>query len=183
MNHNEILEIMKEMNQSDLTNLEIEHENFKLRISKEVVIQEASINTSSVRENPLSASPVSGVPAYNGGQVGQPMLTEIQAGSIGQVQTQSLVLEPISVSKQENLQTEIIKSPMVGTFYEKPAPDQATFVKVGDRVKKGQVVCIIEAMKLMNEIDSEYDGIITEVLVKNEQMVEFGQPLFRIKVQ
>lgn len=75
----------------------------------------------------------------------------------------------------------IIKSPMVGTFYSKPSPDKDSFVKVGDTVKKGQVVCIVEAMKLMNEIESEFDGEIAEVLLKDGEMVEYGKPLFKIK--
>lgn len=83
--------------------------------------------------------------------------------------------------KKEEKEGIIIKSPMVGTFYESSSPDAEAFVKVGSKVKKGDVICIIEAMKLMNEIESDYDGEITEVLVKNEDMVEYGKPLFRIK--
>lgn len=74
-----------------------------------------------------------------------------------------------------------IKSPMVGTFYESPSPDKDAFVKVGDTVKKGQVVCIVEAMKLMNEIESEFDGEIVEICVNNKEMVEYGKPLFKVK--
>lgn len=74
-----------------------------------------------------------------------------------------------------------ITCPLVGTFYSAPAPDAEDFVKVGDYVKKGQVVGIVEAMKLMNEIESEYDGIVEAVLVENESMVEYGQPLFIIR--
>ena len=75
----------------------------------------------------------------------------------------------------------LITSPIVGTFYAAPAPDAAPFVKVGDHVKNGQTVCILEAMKLMNEIQSEFDCEIEAVLVSNEQKVEYGQPLFRVK--
>lgn len=74
-----------------------------------------------------------------------------------------------------------VSSPLVGTFYASPSPDAEPFVKTGDRVKKGQVLGIIEAMKLMNEIESEYDGVVEAVLVNNEEVVEYGQPLFRIK--
>lgn len=74
-----------------------------------------------------------------------------------------------------------IESPMVGTFYAAPSQDGEPFVKEGDHVKKGQTVGIVEAMKLMNEIEAEFDGIVTEILVKNEQMVEYGQPLIRIR--
>lgn len=75
----------------------------------------------------------------------------------------------------------VVVSPLVGTFYNCPSPDAEAFVKVGDTVKKGQVLGIIEAMKLMNEIESEFDGVVEAVLVNNEDVVEYGQPLFRIR--
>lgn len=79
-----------------------------------------------------------------------------------------------------SLEGKIIHSPLVGTFYNTPSPDAPPFVSVGDTVKKGQVLAIVEAMKLMNEIESEYDGVVEEILADNESMVEYGQPLFRI---
>lgn len=81
--------------------------------------------------------------------------------------------------KEENCK--IIKSPMVGTFYSKPSPNVEPFVKVGDHVKKGQIVCIVEAMKLMNEIESEFDGEVIEVCCKDNDMVEYGSCLIKIK--
>lgn len=75
----------------------------------------------------------------------------------------------------------IVKSPMVGTFYLKPSPTSNPYVEVGQKVKKGDVLCIIEAMKLMNEIESEFDGEVKEILVKDEETVEYGKPLFIIK--
>ena len=87
-----------------------------------------------------------------------------------------------TISKTEILDNyKEIKSPMVGTFYITSAPGKPEFVKVGDIVQKGSKLCIIEAMKLMNEIDCEFDGEIIEICVKNEEMVEFGQVLFKIK--
>lgn len=77
--------------------------------------------------------------------------------------------------------TSIITSPMVGTFYSSPSPDSDAFVKEGDYVKKGKVICIIEAMKLMNEIESNYDGKVIRCFAKDGDMVEFGQKLFEIK--
>lgn len=74
----------------------------------------------------------------------------------------------------------VIKSPLVGTFYSAPAQDSDPFVKIGDRVKKGQVLAIVEAMKMMNEIESDCDGVISDILVANGEAVEFGQPLFKI---
>ncbi|NES81312.1 MAG: acetyl-CoA carboxylase biotin carboxyl carrier protein, partial [Moorea sp. SIO2B7] len=76
-----------------------------------------------------------------------------------------------------------ITSPMVGTFYRSPAPDEAAFVEVGDRIRTGQTVCIIEAMKLMNEIEAEVSGEVMEVLVENGEPVEYGQTLMRINPQ
>lgn len=73
-----------------------------------------------------------------------------------------------------------VKSPLVGTFYAAPSPEAEAFVKKGDMVQKGQVLGIVEAMKLMNEIESEYDGVVEEILIGNEDMVEYGQPLFVI---
>lgn len=75
----------------------------------------------------------------------------------------------------------LVESPLVGTFYAAPAEDAAPFVAVGDTVKKGQTLAIVEAMKLMNEIESEYDGVVEAILVENEDVVEYGQPLFRIR--
>lgn len=74
----------------------------------------------------------------------------------------------------------VLTSPIVGTFYAAPSPDSDVFVRVGDRVKKGQVLCIVEAMKLMNEIESDVDGTVVEVFPKNAQPVEYGEPLFAI---
>lgn len=90
---------------------------------------------------------------------------------------------PEMAVEEENPEDEklFITSPIVGTFYSAPAPDAPTFVKVGDQVKNGQTVCILEAMKLMNEIQSDFDCEIEAVLVSNEQKVEYGQPLFRVK--
>ncbi|MEC8067929.1 MAG: acetyl-CoA carboxylase biotin carboxyl carrier protein [Pseudomonadota bacterium] len=74
----------------------------------------------------------------------------------------------------------VVKSPMVGTFYRSPSPEASVFVNVGDRVKKGQVLCIIEAMKTMNQIESDKDGVVENILPENADPIEFGQPLFVI---
>ena len=83
--------------------------------------------------------------------------------------------QPVTETKK------VITSPLVGVFYAAPAEDAEAFVQVGDTVRKGQVLAIVEAMKLMNEIESDYDGTITEIFVENGQPVEYGQPLFRLK--
>lgn len=82
---------------------------------------------------------------------------------------------------QEKTSYRTITSPMVGTFYSRPAPDKEAFVNVGDRVESGQIVCILEAMKLFNDVEAEISGEIVEVLVADGDLVEFGQPLFSVK--
>ena len=87
----------------------------------------------------------------------------------------------IELTSQTEENCNIVKSPMVGTFYKKPSPDAKPYVEVGQRVKKGDVLCIIEAMKLMNEIESEFDGEIVEILVEDGKPVEYGAPLFKMR--
>lgn len=94
--------------------------------------------------------------------------------------TEQEATAPPASQEQKAVTGRIVKSPLVGTFYTAPAEDADAFVQVGDKVKKGQTLAIVEAMKLMNDIESEYDGIVSEVFVKNGDMVEYGQPLFAI---
>lgn len=84
------------------------------------------------------------------------------------------------VEKPPSKPFQVIKSPMVGTFYSAPAPDAEPYIKIGQKIEVGQVVCIIEAMKLMNEIKTEVKGVVTEIHVSNGEAVEFGQPLFTL---
>ena len=111
----------------------------------------------------------------------QPQETPVAASGVSvPVETVSVVEETPTNTPTANEKTEEITSPIVGIVYLQPAPDKENFVKVGDTVKTGDVVCIVEAMKLMNEITATVDGVITEILVNNEDVVEFGQPLFRV---
>lgn len=97
-------------------------------------------------------------------------------------ETTTTVVSNVTVeAKAENTNLNIVKSPMVGTFYSKANPTSDPFVTDGDKVVKGQTLCIIEAMKLMNEIESDYAGTIKNILVKDGEMVEYGQPLFEIE--
>lgn len=95
--------------------------------------------------------------------------------------TQTVVTETTVETNEKEDDIDLILSPIVGTFYSASAPDVPAFVRVGDRIKNGQTVCILEAMKLMNEIQCEFDCEIEAILVSNEQKVEYGQPLFRVK--
>mgnify|MGYP001076703963 CR=1 FL=1 len=152
MEYNEIKKLMDDMGNSKLTELEIEFPD--------------GIKISMKKEDGKKVS--STVPAVI--QQPQPPMNIIQAQA------------PVEV-KNEGTKTQgnIVKSPMVGTFYAKSSPTAETFVQVGSKVKKGDTLCIIEAMKLMNEIESEFDGEVVEILAKDDEMVEYGQALFVIR--
>lgn len=104
----------------------------------------------------------------------------VPAGAVNMAAAAGTQTADITAAAKELPAGNIVESPLVGTFYAAPAEDAAPFVSVGDTVKKGQTLAIVEAMKLMNEIESEFDGVVTEVLVENGQPVEYGQPLFVI---
>lgn len=152
MDYNEIKKLMDEMGTANIDELEIEFpEGMKISMKKNTNRDKI---TAIEQQTSTSSMPTIQVKAEN-----------------------NIVKEEIPC--EENYQ--IIKSPMVGTFYSSASPNADPFVKIGDKVKKGQVVCIIEAMKLMNEIESEYDGEIVEICVNNNDVVEYGMPLFKIK--
>ncbi len=159
MNYNELKEVIKDMEDSKLDELKIEFsDGTKIEMKKHS------------DHKPPMMPPM--------GFMGQmPMMP--QAMSIQNVP--ELKKDDLSASAKEEENYKIIKSPMVGTFYSKPSPKADVLVKVGDKVKKGDVVCIIEAMKLMNEVESEFDGEIVEICCKDEEMVEYGQTLIKIK--
>lgn len=153
MEYSEIKKLMDDMGNSKLTELEIEFpDGIKISMKKD--------------DGKKLAAPAPAVvpPA-------QPPMNIIQAQA------------PVEVKNEESKKVEgnVVKSPMVGTFYSKSSPTADCFVKVGSKVKKGDTLCIIEAMKLMNEIESEFDGEVVEILVNDEDMVEYGQPLFIIR--
>lgn len=174
MDYKAIINLMKEMNQTDLTKLEVESEGLRICLEK---ADQKSIATASQPHFILPPQMPHGnyIPTPN------------MAASVGLIQGTMTGSQAEEASDKtpaataDTAGTKKLVSPMVGTFYAQASPEKPAFVKVGDKVKKGQTICIIEAMKLMNEIESEYDGEIVEVLVKNEEMVEFGQPLFLIK--
>ena len=149
-----MIELIDAVSKSDLTGFKYEEEGIKLHLSKKE-------NTCYVTEN-LSA-PVNAVTTS---------AAEIKKAAEGD-QISGTSAEEIPVGN-------VVESPLVGTFYAAPAEDAESFVKVGDRVEKGQTLGIVEAMKLMNEIESDYSGTVAEILVNNQEGVEYGQPLFRI---
>ena len=148
-----ILELVRE---HELTEFEVEQEGMRLRIRKEL------------------AAPVH---AYAAPHVSAPMPPPLPAfasmpGAVA-----------AAVADEGEIELAVVKSPIVGTFYRASEPGAPPFVEVGASVKKGQVLCIIEAMKLMNEIDSEYDGEIVNIYVENGQPVQYGERLFAIRTR
>lgn len=105
----------------------------------------------------------------------QPVVTTVAA-------TQApAIAAPVAAAPVEEVVGNVVKSPIVGTFYKAPAPGSEPFVKVGSKVSRGDVICIVEAMKMLNEIESEFDGEVTQILVQDGEMVEFGQPIMVIE--
>lgn len=151
MNIKEIKEMIALMNENNLVELEIEKEGMRIRLKKEY------LDTA----NNGKSSQIVSIPHFNISQETTPQA-------------------PAKKEEQANNLIEI-KAPMVGTFYRSPSPESQPFVEVGQIIEAGQVVCIVEAMKLMNEIKSEIKGKVVEVIVENGHPVEFGQPLFLIE--
>ena len=157
MDLNKIKQVVDLMKKSDLSEFEIQDQEFKLRIKRDLPGRAAA-------PAPVAAAPA---PAPVAAAAPAPVAAAPAAA-------------PAPVAADPNVK--VITSPMVGTFYATPAPDSPNFVAVGSPVKADTVVCIIEAMKVMNEIQSELSGTIVECLVASGTSVEFGQPLFRVKV-
>lgn len=141
MELDEIKEIISYLVGTDVTELTIEKEGFKIRIKRGGFYAPVEITKTQITKEPSKTK---------------------------------------EAEQEETLHT--IVSPLVGTFYRAPSPDAQPFVEVGSRVEKGQVVCIIEAMKIMNEIESDVSGVIKKILVENGQPVEYGEPLFLVEV-
>ena len=154
MEFENLLTLIKTVSDSELTDFDYEENGTRIRLKKKketVVVSGASSNV-----------PVMGF---------ENIQTVENAAAVNTANTQADNSEPEGM---------IVKSPLVGTFYAAPAEDADPFVSVGDQVKKGQTIAIVEAMKLMNEIESDFDGKVAEIYVENGQAVEYGQPLFRI---
>ena len=154
MEFENLLTLIKTVSDSELTDFDYEENGTRIRLKKKketVVVSGTSSNV-----------PVMGL---------ENIQTVENAAAVNTANTQTDNGEPEGM---------VVKSPLVGTFYAAPAEDADPFVSVGDPVKKGQTLAIVEAMKLMNEIESDFDGKVAEIYVENGQAVEYGQPLFRI---
>jgi acetyl-CoA carboxylase biotin carboxyl carrier protein len=160
MNQKELKELIDFLIEKDISEFELERGDVKVRIKRGAEAAAPLIT----HAMPMATMPMAAPPA----QAGQPAAAAPASASAAP-----------PAAAEEELHT--VKSPIVGTFYEAPGPGALPFVKPGDQVAAGQVLCIIEAMKLMNEIEADASGEVVKVLVNNGQPVEYGQPLFAIR--
>lgn len=177
MEINDIIRLMQAVSDNGLTSFKVEEGNMKLSIKKEKEVQQivtvAGNNAAPQMTAPLITAQTAAVSAAG--------ITGIDGNSISLTEAGSRLAAESAQAEGSIESDKVVSSPLVGTFYDAASPESDPFVKVGDTVKKGQTLGIIEAMKLMNEIESEFDGVIEAVLVGNEDVVEYGQPLFRIR--
>lgn len=165
MNFKEVKELIELINSSQLAYFEIETADGHIKMDKSLsrnILSEEKDNEVVKKELPSSQGDMNNSISVNVATDG----SEIK-------------VEEKDEEKDEDLK--VIKSPMVGTFYSSSSPDSKAFVSEGNEVSKGDALCIIEAMKLMNEIESDVNGVVKEILVKDGEMVEYGQPLFKVK--
>ncbi|MDU3802854.1 acetyl-CoA carboxylase biotin carboxyl carrier protein [Paraclostridium bifermentans] len=155
MKVNEIKELLLTIDKTNLTYVNLKDENFILEVSK----GEIPVNTKTVENKKEELK-----------------LTEVSSAYDEANKEEASVDLEVS-----NDNIHVIKAPIMGTYYEASGPESSTFVKVGDKVSKGDTLCIIEAMKLMNEINSDVDGEVADILVSNEDLVEYNQAIFKIK--
>jgi len=154
MDLNQIKKLIKLLESSDVTDLEVEENGVRIKLAKKVRVTQTVTMPNMVAQAPVSAPAVS--------------------ESAGKIDDKKII-------EDANAGLHEIKSPIVGTFYRAPAPDADSYVQVGDSVSAGSVLCIVEAMKLMNEIESDVSGKIVKILVENGKPVEYNQPLFLVK--
>jgi len=151
----EIKDLMEYIERSSFVEFELEREGFKIKLVKRGAV-------------PDGAAPA---PSEGSAAAPSPALLPAPVGGV----------LPARPAPAESPDVHLVKSPIVGTFYRASGPGSKEFAEIGDRIKKGQVLCIVEAMKLMNEIESDCDGEVLEILVANGQPVEYGEPLFKIR--
>ena len=162
LTYEQIKELIKSIDSSSLRVFELEEQGFKLKLSKNEETSKESVKESS-------------------------SLNEIRSSAISSENNNIVINNKAEVNSDTNESSNndesynVVKSPLVGTYYSSGTPGGKPYVQKGDKVKKGDVLCIVEAMKIMNEITSEYDGEIVEVLRNDEDIVEFGMELFKIR--
>ena len=166
INVEQLKQILNLVREHDLSELEIEQEGLRVKVRKDgaggIVVQPAGGAATQAAAAPAMPAATTSV---------------MPPGSAATIPTS------LQGDAQSDVELAVVKSPIVGTFYRSPEPGAAAFVDIGTTVKKGQVLCIIEAMKLMNEIDSEYDGEVVNVYVESGQPVQYGERLFAIRTK
>ena len=165
INMNELRELIGLITENELTNFELEREGFRVRIARGRQAEEAPVLTPAIPG--MTESPVVGA-----------LTAPVQSASATPPAHPGALAEEAASEDQD---LHIITSPIVGTFYRTPSPTAESFVRIGSQVEADTVVCIIEAMKLMNEIQAETSGEVVKIYVENGQAVEYGQPLFGIR--
>jgi len=160
MDLQQIKQILDLVREHDLSEFEIEHEGLRLKIRKEA--NGAHLVTHAAPVLPAAPPPAAAPPPPAAGGIATPVAAD---------------------ADDTEIELAVVKSPIVGTFYRSSEPGSPAFVEIGSSVKKGDVLCIIEAMKLMNEIDSEYDGEIVSIYVENGQPVQYSERLFAIRTK
>lgn len=154
LDYNKIKELIHEIDSSSIRVFELENDGFKLKLSKNDEVSFKEINNK-------------------------------EEVNVGNTNSKSIPKKELVVEEESNniidIELKEVKSPLVGTFYSSSTPGGKPYVEVGSKVKKGDVLCIVEAMKIMNEITSDFDGEIVEVLRKDKDIVEFGMTIFKIK--
>jgi acetyl-CoA carboxylase biotin carboxyl carrier protein len=170
MNQKELRELIEFLIEKDITEFELERGDVKVRVKRGAdvhYVPQVQVAPAAAQAQPAAPAAVPGAPAA-------PPLAGSAAGISG-------MGAPRPAEEQEGVH--VVRSPIVGTFYEAPSPGSPPFIKIGDRVESGQVLCIIEAMKLMNEIEADATGEIVQRFVQNGQPVEYGQSLFGIRTE
>ncbi|HLP92246.1 MAG TPA: acetyl-CoA carboxylase biotin carboxyl carrier protein [Nostocaceae cyanobacterium] len=170
LDFNEIRQLLATIAQTDISEVTLKSEEFELTVRKAV--------SSHILQ--VTQGTASGVVSPGLTTVVTPTVPTVSAPLMETAPSRPDSLPPTSTPPVIEQKYVEVTSPMVGTFYRAPAPGEAPFVEVGDRIRANQTVCIIEAMKLMNEIEAEVSGQVIEILVQNGQPVEYGQPLLRI---
>ena len=165
MNINEIKELIELINSSDLAYFEYECQDSRIKMDKSLtrsLVQDKEV----IKEEPTKKIP---------------SIENVKKEIVKEETVREEIKGDNKEEKEDLENLTIISSPMVGTFYGAPSPDSDSFVSIGEKISVGSVLCIIEAMKLMNEIESEVNGTVVDILVKDGEMVEYGTPLFKIK--
>jgi acetyl-CoA carboxylase biotin carboxyl carrier protein len=171
INVEQLKQILDLVREHDLSELEIEQEGLRVKVRKDP-------SAGGVMHPPAGVSGHVAPRTASGASAATPMTPSAAAPAMAPSSAESAVEDGDS-----DVELAVVKSPIVGTFYRSPEPAAPSFVDIGTVVKKGQVLCIIEAMKLMNEIDSEYDGEIVNVYVESGQPVQYGERLFAIRTR